>query len=162
MNGIVMPLHGVRRRAALPRSIRTLVRRLPRVPSSVVVAALLNLLLRKRLPDEVFERLGERPFSIEVRDADLVMAFRCIGRRFLPVPHVGEAVLRFRVSAADFATLAATGDAPGAHFLHDFVAVGDPVIATDVRRALDGIDVVRTRRILRCAVRRAERELARD
>jgi predicted lipid carrier protein YhbT len=161
MSGTIMPLHGVRRRAVLPQPIRTLVRKLPRVPSSVVVAAVLDLLLRKRLPEAVFERLGDRPFSIEVRDIDLVMDFRHVGRRFLPVSHAGEAALRFCVNASDFATLAATEDAPGANFLHDLVVVGDPGIAAEVRRALEGLDVVRTRRILRRAMRRAERELAR-
>lgn len=86
-----MPLAGVRRRAVLPRPIRTLVRKLPRVPSSAVVAAVLNLMVRRRLPVRVFEHLGDRPFSIEVRDADLVMAFRYSGRRFVPVPAAGEA-----------------------------------------------------------------------
>ncbi|MBK6981927.1 MAG: hypothetical protein IPH30_10810 [Betaproteobacteria bacterium] len=158
MNGPIMPLHGVRRRPVLPRPIRTLVRKLPRVPSSAVVAAVLNLLVRKRLPVKVFERLGERPFAIEVRDLDLVMAFRFSDRRFVPVPCSGEAALRIRVNASDFATLAAADDAPDTLFLHDLVIVGEPDIALEVHKALDGIDVARTRRILRRAVRRVERE----
>lgn len=161
MNGPIMPLHGVRRRAALPRPIRTLVRKLPRVPSSAVVAAVLNLMVRRRLPLSVFEHLGERPFSIEVRDMDLVMAFRYGGRRFVPVPHAREEALRFRVNASDFATLAAPLDAPDGDFLHDLVVIGDPDLTLEVRDALAGIDVVRTRRILRRAVRMAEREAAR-
>ncbi len=162
MNAPIMPLHGVRRRAALPRPIRALVRKLPRVPSSAVVAAVLNLMVRRRLPVKVFERLGDRPFSIEVRGPDLVMFFRYAGRRFVPVPAVGEAALRFRVNASDFATLAEPVDAPGDRcFLHDLVVVGEPDIAGEIHRALAGIDVVRTRRILRRAVRMAEREVAR-
>lgn len=162
MNGPIMPLLGVRRRAVLPRPIRTLVRKLPRVPSSAVVAAVLNLMVRRRLPVAVFEHLGERPFSIEVRDADLVMAFRYSGRRFVPVPVAGEAALRIRVNASDFATLAAPEDAPDdGYFLHDLVVVGDPDIAGEVHRALEGIDIVRTRRILRRALRMAQREAER-
>jgi predicted lipid carrier protein YhbT len=162
MNGPIMPLAGVRRRAALPRPIRTLVRKLPRVPSSAVVAAVLNLMVRRRLPVRVFEHLGDRPFSIEVRDADLVMAFRYSGRRFVPVPTAGEAALRFRVNASDFATLAAPEDEPDdGRFLHDLVVVGDPEIAGEVHDALEGIDVHRTRRILRRALRMAQREAAR-
>ena len=119
-------------------------------------------LVRKRLPVQVFEHLGERPFSIEVRDADLVMAFRFRERRFVPVPHAGEEPLRFRVNASDFATLAAPEDAPDDHpFLHDLVVVGDPDIAAEVHKALEGIDVVRTRRILRRAVRLAKLDCAR-
>jgi len=160
MNGPIMPLHGVRRRAVLPRPIRTLVRHLPRVPSAAVVATVLNLLVRKRLPMAVFEHLGVRPFSIEVRDMDLVMDFRYMGKRFVPVPHAREAALRFRVNASDFATLAAPDDAPDELFLHDLVVIGDPGIAEEVHHALEGIDVARTRRILRRAVRMAEREAA--
>jgi predicted lipid carrier protein YhbT len=149
-----LPPLGFRRRAVLPSPIRSLVRSLPRVPSSAVVAAVLNLLVRRRLPVEVFEHLGERPFSIEVRDLDLVMAFRYSGHRFIPVPHAGEEPLRFRVNASDFATLAAPEGAPDdGLFLHDLVVVGDPDLAAEVHRALEGIDVARTRRILRRAVR---------
>jgi predicted lipid carrier protein YhbT len=160
MNGPIMPLHGVRRRAVMPRPIRTLVRKLPRVPSAAVVAAVLNLMVRRRLPLQVFERLGDRPFAVEVRDLDLVMAFRYSGRRFVPVPFAGEAALRVRVNASDFATLAAPEDAPDdGLFLHDLVVIGDPDIADDVHHALDGIDIPRTRRILRRAVRMAERDI---
>ena len=160
MNGPIMPLHGVRRRPVMPRPIRTLVRKLPRVPSGAVVAAVLNLLVRRRLPLQVFERLGDRPFAIEVRDLDLVMAFRYSGRRFVPVPCAGEAALRVRVNASDFATLAAPeGDPDDGLFLHDLVVIGDPDIADDVHHALDGIDIPRARRILRRAVRIAERDV---
>ena len=161
MNAPIMPLHGVRRRPVLPRPIRALVRHLPRVPSAAVVAAVLNLLVRRRLPVKVFEHLGDRVFTVEVRDLNLVMAFRYLDRRFVPVPCCGEAALRFRVNASDFATLAAPADAPDGNFLHDLVVVGDPDIAVEVHKVLEGIDVVRTRRILRRAVRRVERELAR-
>ena len=162
MNGPIMPLHGVRRRPAMPRPIRSLVRKHPRVPSAAVVAAVLNLMVRRRLPLRVFEHLGERPFSVEVRDLDLVMAFRYRSRRFMPVPHAGEEALRIRVNASDFATLAAPQDAPDdGLFLHDLVVIGDPDVAREVHRALDGIDVQRTRRILRRAVRIAERDAMR-
>lgn len=162
MNGPIMPMPGLKRRPVLPHAIRTMVRSLPRVPSSAVVAAVLNLMVRRRLPLEVFERLGERPFSIEIRDADLVMAFRYSGRRFVPVPHAGEEALRFRVNASDFATLAARDDAPDELFLHDLVVIGEPDIAAQVRKVLAGIDVARTRRILRRAVRMVRRDAARD
>jgi predicted lipid carrier protein YhbT len=161
MSGPIMLLPGVRRRPVLPRPIRTLVRKLPRVPSSAVVAAVLNLLLRKKLPVTVFERLGDRPFSIEVRDADLAMCFRYVDRRFVPVPPVPVEALRIRVNASDFASLAAPEEDPDTSFLHDLVVVGDPDIAAEVRDTLARIDVVRARRILRRAVRRLERDRAR-
>lgn len=143
----------------MPRPIRTLVRNLPHVPSAAVVAAVLNLLVRRRLPLAVFEHLDDRPFSIEVRDLGLVMAFRYSGRRFVPVPYAGEAALRIRVNASDFATLAAPEGSPDdGLFLHDLVVTGAPDIAVEVHKALEGIDVIRTRRILRRAVRMVGRE----
>jgi predicted lipid carrier protein YhbT len=164
MNAPIMPVRGIRvyRRATLPRPILSLVKNLPRVPSSAVVATMLNLVMRRRLSGEVLEALAERSFTIEVRDLDLTMAFRYGGRRFVPVPAVGEAALRFRVNAADFAALAAPEGDVQTQFLCDLVVVGDPKIAAGVREALAGIDIERTRRTLRRAARIAERELGRD
>ena len=81
---------------------------------------------------------------------------------FVPVPVAGEPALRFRVNASDFATLAQPeGEPDDGRFLHDLVVVGDPDIADEVHGSLEGIDVVRTRRILRRALRMAQREAAR-
>jgi predicted lipid carrier protein YhbT len=164
MNAPIMPRPGSRRRSlqpAMPGPIRSLVRRLPRVPSSAVVAAVLNLTLRRGLAADVLERLAERPFTIVVRDMGLVMAFRYSERRFIPVPYQGPAALSFRVDAADFASLAAPEDDPDTRFLHDLVVVGDPEIASSVRETLKGLDVVRTRRLLRRAVRHVGHSRAR-
>jgi predicted lipid carrier protein YhbT len=164
MNAPIMPAPGLRRRVArpvLPQPIRSLVRKLPRVPSSAVVAAVLNLTLRHRLTPDVLERLAERPFTIVVRDMGLVMAFRYRERQFIPIPYQGPAALSFRVDAADFAALAAPEGDPETRFLHDLVVVGDPEIAAKVRETLQGIDVARTRRLLRRTVRHVERGFGR-
>ena len=145
---------GVKRRAALPQPIRTLVDGLPRVPLAAVVAAALNLTIRRRLPAAVFDQFGERQFSIELRDLDLVMAFRCRGHRFFPASHAGEAALRVRLNAAALATLAQPDEVPVEPFLNDLEIVGDPGLAPAFRRALTGIDVLRARRILRRTARR--------
>jgi len=158
MSGPIALMPGMRRRRALPAPIHRLVRHLPHVPSAAVVAAVLNLLLRRRLPTSVFERLGERPFSIEVRDLDLAMSFRYREGRFVPLPPVHATALRFRVNASDFASLAAPVDHPDRDFLHDLVVVGDPDIAAEVRATLARIDVVRARRILQRAARRVARQ----
>lgn len=156
MNAPIMPTASMRRRKVLPRPIRQLVRNLPRVPSSAVVAAVLNLTLRRRLPAKTLEDLGDRLFFIEVRDADLVMAFRYRGRRFMPVPPVGEPALRFRVNAADFVALAEPQDAPDGLFLNDLVVVGDPQVATAVRETLARLDVTHARRLLARVARRVQ------
>jgi O2-independent ubiquinone biosynthesis accessory factor UbiT len=154
MNGQQVRARGTHRRTGLPRPIRTLVRHVPHVPSAAVVATALNLLLQRALPAETLAILGERPFVIEVRDLDLVMAFRRAGRRFIPVPPVENPALRFRLNAANFAVLAAPPDDPDTRFLPDVTVVGDPAIAVQVRRTLDAIDVKRVRRLLWRAARR--------
>ncbi len=162
MNAPIMPTAAMRRLVArrhktLPRPIRRLVRNLPRVPSSAVVAAMLNLTLRRKLPRETLERLGDRLFFIEVRDADLVMAFRYRHPRFFPVPPVGEPALRFRVNAADFTALAEPQEVPEGLFLHDLVVVGDPQVASGVRETLARLDVTHARKLLARVVRHVER-----
>ena len=162
MNAPIMPTAGMqrlnaRRLKALPRPIRQLVRNLPRVPSSAMVAAVLNLTLRRRLPLETLEQLADRVFFVEVRDADLTMAFRYDNHRFIPVPPVGEPALRFRVNASDFAALAEPADAPDGIILTDLVVVGEPQIATAVRETLARLDVTHTRRLLVRVVRHVER-----
>jgi predicted lipid carrier protein YhbT len=123
-----------------------------------VVAAVFNLTLRRRLPRETLEQLGERVFFVEVRDADLIMAFKFSNHRFIPVAPAGEPALRFRVNASDFTALAEPVDAPDGIFLTDLVVVGDPQIATAVRETLARLDVTHTRRLLARVVRHVERE----
>jgi predicted lipid carrier protein YhbT len=158
MNAPIMPTAAMRRRKALPRPIRQLVRRLPRVPSSAVVAGMLNVTLRRKLPPETLERLAGRLFFIEVRDAELTMAFRYQHPRFFPVPPVGEPALRFRVNASDCTALADPMETPDGPFLHDLVVVGDPEIAEAVRRTLASLDVTHARKLLARVVRHVERE----
>lgn len=157
MNAPIMPTAAMRRRKVLPRPIRQLVRRLPHLPSSAVVATVLNLTLRRRLPRETLDQLEGRVFFVEVRDADLVMAFKASNRRFIPVPPVGEPALRFRVNAADFAVLAEREDRPDGLFLHDLVVVGDPQVAAAVRETLARLDVTHARKLIARVVRHVER-----
>ena len=157
MNAPIMPTASMRRRKVLPRPIRQLVRNLPHLPSSAVVATVLNLTLRRRLPRETLEQLEGRVFFVEVRDVELVMAFKTSGRRFYPVPPVGEPALRFRVNASDFAVLAEREDRPDGLFLHDLVVVGDPQVASAVRETLARLDVTHARKLIARVVRHVER-----
>lgn len=157
MNAPIMHTAAMRRHKALPRPIRQLVRNLPRVPSSAVVAAVLNLTLRRRLPRETLERLADRVFFVEVRDADLTMAFKYSNHRFIPVPPVGEPAVRFRVNASDFIALVEPTDGPDGIFLTDLVVVGEPQIAAAVRETIARLDVTHTRRLLARVVRHVER-----
>lgn len=162
MNAPIMPTASMRRRKVLPRPIRQLVRRLPHLPSSAVLAAVLNLTLRRRLPRETIDQLEGRVFFVEVRDADLVMAFKTSNRRFIPVPPVGEPALRFRVNATDFTVLAEREDRPDGLFLHDLVVVGDPQVASAVRETLARLDVTHARELIARVVRRVERTTRQD
>lgn len=153
----LVPEPGPPRRAMLPLRIRTLVRHLPHVPSSAVVATVLNLLLRRRLPADVLERLARQPFVIEVSDAGLSMSFRYRERRFVPVPPEKGMALRFVIQARHFEALAAREGEPVPPFVDHVVVIGDPALAEPVREAVRSIDVGRARRLLRRAVRLAGR-----
>ncbi len=157
MNAPLHPVAALGRRKALPRPFRRVARKLPHVPSSAVVAAMLNLLLRRRLPREALERLGERIFFIEAQDAGLLMAFRCRDGRFYPAPPFEVPALRIRVNAADFVTFVDEREAPAGFRIDASGVAGDPVLATAVREALARLDVARTRKLVARVVRHVER-----
>lgn len=146
MKPTALPVSGAKRRPALPSPIRSLVRHLPHVPSSAVVATALNVILNRRLGADVFARLADRPFVIEVRDLDLEMTFRRCGRRFVPVPPTANPALRVRLNASNFAVLAGPVDDPDVRFLPDVTVVGDPSLTGKVRAVLAAIDVRHVRR----------------
>jgi predicted lipid carrier protein YhbT len=132
-------------------------RHLPRVPSSAVVAAVLNLTLRHHLSRETLDRLGERVFYIDVRDAQMLMAFRCRGGRFIPVPPVEPPALTFRVDAANFTALVEPREGSPGLCLDALSVVGDPVIAAGVRKALAELDATRVRKLLARVARHVRR-----
>jgi predicted lipid carrier protein YhbT len=127
--------------------------------ASLALVTTLNVFLRARLPDEVFERLADREVSIDVRGPAFRASFRVRGRHFEPMRPTAEPYLRFRASALDLARLLAREeDADTLFFNRRLVVEGDTETALLVKNTLDGIEAPRTRAFLRRALALAGRE----
>jgi len=126
--------------------------------ASLALATALNVFLRRKLPDELFERLAGREVCIDVKDPAFRVSFRVEGRRFVPVRPSAQPYLRLRASAGDFMRLAAREeDADTLFFNRRLVVEGDTEVALLVKNTLDGIEAPRTRALLRRGLRVAGR-----
>ena len=126
--------------------------------ASLALVTGLNVFLRRKLPDELFERLEGREVSIDVRDPALRVSFRVKGRHFVPMRPTDSPYLRFRASARDFALIAAREeDADTLFFNRRLVVEGDTETALLVKNTLDGIEAPRTRALLRRGLKVAGR-----
>ena len=121
--------------------------------ASLALATALNVFLRRKLPDEIFERLAGREVSIDVREPTFRASFRVRGRHFVPMRPTAEPYLRFRASARDLVRIAAREeDADTLFFNRRLVVEGDTEMALLVKNTLDGIEAPRARAFLRRAL----------
>lgn len=121
--------------------------------ASLALATALNVFLRRKLPDEIFERLADREVSIDVREPSFRASFRVRGRHFVPMRPTAEPYLRFRASARDLVRIAAREeDADTLFFNRRLVVEGDTEMALLVKNTLDGIEAPRARAFLRRAL----------
>ena len=123
---------------------------------SVALVSALNLLLRRKLPAELFERLAGHEVAVQVRDSPVGASFRIRGRHFAPMRPTGTPYLRFIASARDFALLAAREEDPDTLFFNRRLVVeGDTEAALLVKNALDCVEAPRVRAALRRVLRLA-------
>ncbi len=126
--------------------------------ASAALATALNVFLRRRLPDELFDRLQDREVSLDVKEPGFRVSFRVKGHHFVPVRPTEEPYLRFRASARDFAAIAAREADPDTLFFNRRLVVeGDTEVALLVKNTLDAIEAPRTRGLLRRGMRLAGR-----
>ncbi len=117
--------------------------------ASAALATTLNVFLRRKLPDEIFERLAGREVAIEVKEPTLRVSFRVAGRRFVPMRPSGAPYLRLRASARDLMRIAAREEDADTLFFHRRLVVeGDTEAALLVKNTLDAIEAPRTRALL--------------
>ncbi len=122
--------------------------------ASLALATGLNLFLRRKLPDELFERLDGREVMIDVREPAFTMSFRVRGRLFVPVRPSGHPDLCFRAAARDFAAIAAREEDSDTLFVNRRLVVeGDTELALLVKNSLDAIEAPRVRALLRRGLR---------
>ena len=120
---------------------------------SVALVSALNLLVRHKLPAELFERLAGREVAVQVGDSAVGASFRIHGRHFVPMRPTGMPYLRFIASARDFALLAAREADPDTLFFNRRLVVeGDTEAALLVKNALDCVEAPRLRAVLRRAL----------
>ena len=113
----------------------------------------LNLFLRRKLPDEIFEHLAGKEVAIDVAGTPVRVSFRVHGRHFVPIRPTGAPHVRFRASAVDFVRIAAREeDADTLYFNRRLVVEGDTEAALLVKNTLDSLEFPRTRRVLRRAL----------
>ena len=118
--------------------------------ASLALATALNVFLRRRLPDEVYERLAGKEVSIDVKDPALRVSFRIEGRHFVPMRPTANPYLRFRACARDFVRIAAREeDADTLFFNRRLVVEGDTESALLVKNSLDAIEAPRIRALLK-------------
>jgi predicted lipid carrier protein YhbT len=117
--------------------------------ASLALATTLNVFLRRKLPDELFERLAGKEVAIEVKEPGFRVSFRLEGKRFVPMRPSRKPCLLFRASARDFMRIAAREeDADTLFFNRRLVVEGDTEAALLVKNTLDAIEAPRTRALL--------------
>ena len=141
----------------LPAPIGAVGRHLPRFPASIALAMALNVVLRRKLPQDLFERLDGRKVGIDVTDLGTVMSFRIRGTRFVPCRDSAPPDVQFRASAYDFTLLAAREqDADTLFFNRRLMVEGDTELALLVKNSLDAVEAPHARRALRRILKLAE------
>lgn len=126
----------------LPRTVGTLLSRLPAYPGSVLLVSALNLALARKLPADVTPHLLGKTLCIHVRDAQLQFDFSWSGRHFTPCHRSEHADLTIRASAQDFLQLAQRQVDPDTLFFsRRLVMEGDTELGLIVKNALDALEL---------------------
>jgi predicted lipid carrier protein YhbT len=119
-----------------------LVSRLPQLPPSVALAAMLDLVVTPALDRDVLATLEGKVVRIVVRDAGLTLTVRCRGSRFAPADANVSADTTIGACAHDFALLAARREDPDTlFFARRLTMEGDTEVGLTVKNMLDGMDL---------------------
>ena len=122
---------------------------LPR-PSSALFAAMLNVGLRRDLPDDIYLLHTGRPVGISVSDWRLRFRFVVTSQRFAPLPPSASVDLNITASARDFALLASGDeDADTLYFDRRVVVEGDTELALLIKNTLDALPAPKMRKLIR-------------
>lgn len=141
----------------LTRPFSRLVSRLPH-PGSAVFAKLLNAVLRRDLPQDVYLQLIGRQVEIAVSDWGVRFRVGVSSERFTPLPHNAVADLSITATARDFAMLASGDeDADTLYFDRRVVVEGDTELALLIKNTLDALPAQRTRNLIRVLHRGMDR-----
>ena len=136
-------------RPPFTRPFSRLVSRLPH-PGSAVFATVLNAVLRRDLPQDVYLQLIGRQVEIAVSDWGVRFRVGVSSERFMPLPQNAAADLSITATARDFAMLA-SGDEDGdtLYFDRRVVVEGDTELALLIKNTLDALPAKTTRNLIR-------------
>ena len=126
----------------LPAPVASLMSRLPQLPPSAALAALLNLVVARDLDRDALAALDGKVVRIVVRDAGLTVTVRCHGWRFAPAGTDAAADTTIGACAHDFALLAARREDPDTlFFARRLTMEGDTEVGLTVKNMLDGVEL---------------------
>ena len=144
-------------RPPFSRPLSRLVSRLPR-PGSAIFAKVLNAVLRRDLPPDVYLQLIGRHVEIAVSDWGVRFRVGVSSERFTPLPHNAVVDLSITATARDFALLASGDeDADTLYFDRRVVVEGDTELALLIKNTLDALPAPKTRKLIRVLHRGMDR-----
>jgi O2-independent ubiquinone biosynthesis accessory factor UbiT len=142
----------------LPVPVSMLVSRLPQLPPSAALAAVLDLVVTPMLDRDVLATLEGKVVRIVVRDAGLTLSVRCRGLRFVPADASAAADTTIGACIHDFALLAARREDPDTlFFARRLTMEGDTEVGLIVKNLLDGVDLPMVATVLDRFIGHAER-----
>ena len=125
----------------IPMMVRAAFSRLPQMPHSIALAAVLTAVLRPLLAEDVRAALLGRVVEIEVKDVGIRARVRLNDLAFLPVVSNLPAALAIRAEARDFWLLATRQEDPDTLFFgRRLLMEGDTELGLMVKNALDALD----------------------
>ena len=144
-------------RPPFTRPFSRLVSRLPH-PGSAVFAKVLNAILRRDLPQDVYLQLIGRHVEIAVSDWGVRFRVGVSSERFTSLPQNAVADLSITATARDFALLASGDeDADTLYFDRRVVVEGDTELALLIKNTLDALPAPKTRKLIRVLHRGMDR-----
>ena len=133
----------------ITRPVSRLLSRLPH-PGSVVFASVLNVALRRDLPQDVYLQLIGRRIEIAVSDWGARFRFRVTADRFAPLGQSATMDLSITATARDFALLASGEEDPDTlYFDRRVVVEGDTELALLIKNSLDALPAPKMRKFIR-------------
>ena len=131
------------------RPLSRLVSRMPH-PGSVVFSSVLNAVLRRDLPQDVYLLLIGRHVEIVVSDWGARFRFSVSPNRFVPLGQSARMDLSITASASDFGLLASgEEDADTLYFDRRVVVEGDTELALLIKNTLDALPAPKMRKFIR-------------
>jgi predicted lipid carrier protein YhbT len=126
---------------AFPRPLARLIGRLPALPASMAMSALLNLLAWRGLSDLDWRSLRGRRFCVRVTDTGMRMFFSVDDKGFRPqVAETADVV--FSATALDFARLALRQEDPDTLFFNRRLLIeGNTDLGLQVKNMLDSVEI---------------------